>query len=401
MSSSSQTSEVRIVFVTGPGDLNAAYKSWERHDADKSSFGGEFLEEFFEESKRLNATCHLISPLPGVTARHPNYYLEHRPYPLPNASGIIYHLVQIYYLLGVALTAIKFKANLLMVTPSRPYWFVLCFLPPFGIKILPSLHCALWPKFQKKPRSVIVQFFFQLTRFFYCHSCIAMLTASEDIAVQIRALTKGKNKPLFGFLPTYKPQDFNHFQIPEHSTSPFRILFVGRVEATKGIYSIIELAHRFSRENHQIEFHICGIGSALEDFSQKVKDNNLESSVIIHGFCYKPVLLQIYQQAHAVIIPTTTEFGEGFNRVVVESILSYRPVITSAVCIPVESHLDDAVIQVPPNDIPAYGNAIAELYKSQEYYNQKVQGCQSVRSQFLNPVNSWGYQFKTILENFF
>ena len=38
---------------------------------------------------------------------------------------------------------------------------------------------------------------------------------------------------------------------------------------------------------------------------------------------------EMFRQAHVLIVPTTTDFIEGFNQVVVEGVLAGRPVITS------------------------------------------------------------------------
>ncbi|MEL6227097.1 MAG: SurA N-terminal domain-containing protein, partial [Pseudomonadota bacterium] len=69
----------------------------------------------------------------------------------------------------------------------------------------------------------------------------------------------------------------------------------------------------------------------------------------------------------ALITLPVRDILEGFNRVVCESILSGRPVVTSPVC-PALSYMGDAVYEVPPNDTLAYGDALLELYENNELY---------------------------------
>src|SRR6185437_9977736 len=49
----------------------------------------------------------------------------------------------------------------------------------------------------------------------------------------------------------------------------------------------------------------------------------------------------------------TTDFIEGFNKVVAEGILAGKPVITSSVC-PALEYVADGIVEVPPNDTQAY-----------------------------------------------
>ena len=53
----------------------------------------------------------------------------------------------------------------------------------------------------------------------------------------------------------------------------------------------------------------------------------------------------MYDDAHVVIVPTTSDFIEGFNKVVAEAVLAGKPVITSSVC-PALEYVRDAVIEV-------------------------------------------------------
>jgi glycosyltransferase involved in cell wall biosynthesis len=98
---------------------------------------------------------------------------------------------------------------------------------------------------------------------------------------------------------------------------------------------------------------------------------------------------EMYEKCHVVIVPTTTDFVEGFNKVVAEGILAGRPVITSSVC-PALEYVWDGVVEVPPDDVAAYGQAIIMLKEDRALYQTKRDGCATARSQFYDPARSWG-----------
>jgi glycosyltransferase involved in cell wall biosynthesis len=127
-----------------------------------------------------------------------------------------------------------------------------------------------------------------------------------------------------------------------------------------------------------------------------VKVAGIERTFICHGYCHKQHMQEIFGRSHIVVVPTRTDFSEGFNRVVCESILSNRPVVTSAVC-PALSYVKEAVVEVPPDDVKAYGDAILNLYRDRELYEQKRLACQIVQEQFYNPSKGWGAALKSIL----
>ena len=143
-------------------------------------------------------------------------------------------------------------------------------------------------------------------------------------------------------------------------------------------------------------FDICGSGSALESLRLAASEAKVEENFICHGYCNKPQMREMFGQSHVFIVPTRTDFVEGFNRVVCESILANRPVVTSAVC-PALSYVKDAVMEVPPNDIQAYGNALLELYQNPSLYQAKRKACLQVKEQFYDVERSWGAALKSIL----
>src|SRR6185503_9776339 len=107
---------------------------------------------------------------------------------------------------------------------------------------------------------------------------------------------------------------------------------------------------------------------------------------------------RMFSEAHVVIVPTTTDFLEGFNQVVAEGVLSGRPVITSSVC-PALDYVREAVIEVAPDDVKGYGDAILKLREDAAFYEAKAAACRQAQAQFYDPARSWGTTFEAALRH--
>jgi glycosyltransferase involved in cell wall biosynthesis len=102
------------------------------------------------------------------------------------------------------------------------------------------------------------------------------------------------------------------------------------------------------------------------------------------------------RMAHVLIVPTTTDFIEGFNQVVVEGVLAGRPVITSSIC-PALSYVRDAVVEVAPDDVQGYGDAIVRLREDRGLYEEKRLACLAYQPQFYDLKQSWAAALESVL----
>ena len=264
-----------------------------------------------------------------------------------------------------------------------------------GIKIIPSIHCVLWAKYL--PMRLADKISLKLSRNLFASKLEGVLAVSHDITEQIAQLTDGEHRPVLEFFPSFRRADFENIPEPSEQRLPFRVLFAGRIEENKGVFDLLSIMQRFVSEGiKDIVFEICGSGSALDSLRFAVKEARIEDNFICHGHCSKKQMREIFSSSHVVIVPTRKEFSEGFNRVVCESILSGRPVVTSSVC-PALSYVQEAVVEVPPNDVKAYGDALLKIYSDKLFYKQKKQACLILQEQFYDTKNSWGTALKSIL----
>ena len=387
---------LRILFTVGPEDVIDAYKHWVKGEDAPSQVSVPYSAQFYEVCQKLNAYGYVIAQRNDKDLiQDGRFIVEHRPVPLPKASGIVYHFRQIWYGLHLLVSAIRFRADIAIASTGTTYWFVFSLFSWLGIKVIPSVHCTLWYKYL--PQRPIDKLILTLSRNFFASDCQAIMAVSHDISQQISQLTAKRHQPILEFFPTFRRCDFNSLNPPSESRSPFSILFAGRIEENKGLFDLLEIAKRFAKQGiKDINFHICGTGSVLEPLRLAAKESGVDAFFICHGYCTKPQMREYFNRSHVVVVPTRKNFIEGFNRVVCESILSGRPVVTSSVC-PALSYMGDAVFEVPPNDTKAYGDALLELYENKELYERKRQACLEVQEQFYDQTKSWGFALESII----
>lgn len=392
---------LRILYAAGPGNVLGTYQYWVKDQDDPSQVSVTYSGQFYDVCRALDAQAYVISSYGESNLLHEGRFtIENRPFSLRQASGILYHWGYLWYGLQLIVSALRFRANVAVVASGTTYWFILSLLPWLGVQVIPSLHCVLWCKYLRQEqtlKSKLQRFVLRLSRYLFSSHCSAILALSDDISEQVREITTAQHRPIVQFLPNYRRSEFVGVSEPDQERSPFRVLFAGRIEPNKGVFELLEIAKSFAAKGrNDIVFDICGKGSALESLNLAAKEAKIDSSFVCHGYCTKPQMREMFNRAHTLIVPTRTDFIEGFNKVVVEGVLSGRPVVTSAVC-PALSYVRDAVVEVPPNDTQGYANSLLKLCDDYEFYEQKRRAGLGLQEQFYDNSQSWGSRLKSIL----
>ena len=371
------------------------YQYWLNGQDDPSQVSVTYSGQFYELCQNLGAEAYVIAYNEEKKfLKDGQFTIEHRPKPLQNLPGAFYHLSQIWYGIDLIKTALQWKADVVIVPDGTTHWFLLSMLPSIGIQVIPALHCTLWRKYVplKKSEKILLR----MARPLFAR-CAGILSASNDISSQIQQLTGDQHSKIAEFLPLYRRSEFSEVPKTAPPKSPFRVLFMGRIEAEKGVFDLLAIAQRFLEMGRDdICFDICGTGSALDELRRAVSQLGLEKTFICHGYCQKPRIRELLGQSHVVIAPTKTDFVEGFCQAAAEGVLAHRPTITSSVC-PALSYIRPAIVEVQPNDVQGYGDAILRLCEDEEFYEEKRQGCQAVQEQFYDPSRSWQAALQSIL----
>lgn len=390
--------QLRIVYSSAPVDATSVYMHWVLGQDDPSHFAITYAQHFYELARKFSAKSWLISSRDKKGfIQDDDFRIEFRSLKYQSRSRTVYFAGQLWSGLRLVFSAILFKADILIVTEDRNFWFLLSILPLFGIEVIPTIHCTLWPKY-KQPTTVqrIIQ---KLNSWFFQHGCVEICVVSEDIKDQIVKITNGRSRPIRTFVPAYRREFLGNIKSREHDaeSEPFQVLFAGRVEVSKGVYLLLEVAKRFIAVKPNCVFNICGAGSQVENLRAAALEFGIERQFVLHGHCDRDKLRKMYEMSHVIAVPTTKDFVEGFNKVVAEGVIMEKPIVTSAVC-PALSIVRDAAVEVTPDDIDDYFNAILKLATDRNFYRQKQKSAVALKEQFFTYSRSWEAQVGDVIQ---
>ncbi|MGB6014990.1 MAG: glycosyltransferase family 4 protein, partial [Nodosilinea sp.] len=239
----------------------------------------------------------------------------------------------------------------------------------------------------------------KLNSWFFRYGCVEICVVSEDIKDQIVEITKGKSRPIRTFVPTYRKAFLNDIKSQSYDSEAdtFKVLYAGRVETSKGVYVLLEVAKKFISVKPNCVFNVCGTGGEVESLKAAALKAGIAKQFVVHGHCKRDKLRNMYDTSHVVVVPTTKDFVEGFNKVVAEGVIVGRPIVTSSVC-PALSVVRDAAVEVTPDDVEEYFNALLKLATDRSFYDQKQKNALALRDQFFSHSKSWRGQVESVVQ---
>jgi glycosyltransferase involved in cell wall biosynthesis len=389
---------LKIAYVSGPANIEIIYREWSEKKR-QEYFGTDYMKQFLDVASDLKGESYVVTwhgDRPSLV-RHGKFVFDNRP--LTSQRGLRYHLGMVGWHLRVLPKLLHFRPDILLLTGNEDMWWMLAPVRWAGSKIIISYHSVVWPKYA--PLKRLARLFIALNRVFILRHAKAILATSNDIRIQVEELL-GRDLarvPLLSHLPSYRPEQFATISFPEGPPRrPFRTVFMGRIEANKGIFDIVDIARRLQQERPgEFKFDLCGSGGQLETLRDRVADLGLAGAVAVHGQCGPEQLRALLSASHACIVPTRSDFVAGFEMTCSEAILAGRPLITSAVC-PALHYLRPASIEVPPDDVDAYHDAIVSLSDDDALYVKLQSATTPLQDQFYDRANSWYAAMRKAIE---
>lgn len=180
--------------------------------------------------------------------------------------------------------------------------------------------------------------------------CTAVSSWLADTASRIAGDTRVRVEPM--------PVDAAQF-VPPPASAPERagILFVGRLNAQKGLAFLIEALANASLSRATLD--VVGDGPDRESLRALAESRGVSDRITWHGALPQPDLVPRYQRAVALAIPSTEE---GLGLVAVEAQLCETPVVAFD-----SGGLTDVVrpdaggTRIPPGDVAALATSLARL----------------------------------------
>jgi glycogen synthase len=387
---------LKLIYLAGCGDILTTHQHWNSGKEDQNDLRPAYSSQFFEFCRQGNHEGWAISshPRSGVV-NESGIRVEHRSQWFPKTRGWKFHLVQSVRSCRVMLDALRYRADAVIVNYGSCHLFLLGMLPLFGIQVIPSFHNILMVS-NRQPNKM-QRHIFQLNGRFLRRRAHAVLSISEAVDQQLLAISQSDAVRIERFSGVYESAWFGTITQPEWDQRPFRVLFMGRLEQDKGIYTLLDLARRFQASKLPVVIEICGDGGHKATLQQQIDDAKLHGRIRLHGHCTRDQLHTLLGQSHVVIVPTTADFPEGLNQTAIQGILAGRPVIVSDVC-PVKSLIPGAAIEVTSSDLDGYYDAIAELSTDPDLYEKCQRATLAVRDQFFDRSRSWHASLERALQ---
>ncbi len=357
------------MYVEYAGDVINTVRHWLDGKPDPTevadTYSGQFLDAF-PDSRVL-----LVVPAnePGKLVSQ-NIKAVHCQHPWRYARGARWHVGQVMLMGSIVLRGLAFRPSSLFVS-SMSYMFLLAPLRLLGTRLHVIFRTS--PAGVLLGKSKIQRMLGLLNRTFIRLLVRDAIALEPRVTKEVEALCPSLRGWTFGFLPSYRSRKFN--AAPRGAPSPpYRLLYVGRVERNKGIFDFVDmLASLVNDYGLDCRADVCGTGSSLEAVQEDIRRRKLEGRITCHGHCTAETMLRIYEAAHVCVVPTRSECGEGFNKVVAEACLSGLPVVTSPIC-PAVDLLGEGVVLAEPDSVPSYVTAIRRLLEQPAEYGRVANG---------------------------
>ena len=180
----------------------------------------------------------------------------------------------------------------------------------------------------------------------------AVTTVSRWLASEVTAMVPGVS-PVVAPMPV-ATQLFS----PGGKRDEKRILFVGRLNAQKGIAGLVDA---FGRMSVEARLAVVGDGPDHAALVEQARALGVADRITWHGARPQPELPALYREASVVVVPST---GEGLGLVAAEALLCETPVVAYD-----SGGVTDMVVDgetgllVPPGDTAALARSLDLLLK--------------------------------------
>ncbi len=374
----------RILYAIGPGDAVQAYRDWKSGQATISETSLTYSSQLFEFCRDNQMDVWAISSHQrSELINDGQFRVENRPKKPNKACGLRYHVQQLRYALSLLRSALRYKADLVIIDSGTTHWFFLTLFKLLGIRVVAGMHNVFWPA-GYPPKSWIHKLILRLDGWFISRFLDAAYGVSPECGRQVHILAGGRPVTFFQYRAQFRKHDFSGLKLPDYELRPFRVLFASRVERNKGVFDLIDMAAELKlRRPNQVMFDICGGGSILDELRSEVAMRGLDDVVKLHGFLNRPELLRVYEQSHLVIVPTRSDFCEGMPMVCAEAVLSGRPVLSSRVSNALDV-LDEAIIEARTDDTEDYVAKIEQILDHRDIYDKCAGACSIASLQFID-----------------
>ncbi len=385
---------LKLFFALGPGDVVGDIRRIRDRNDDSGETSITFSEQVYDYVKAKDYRALAVSHHSRRDAIDVgSFSAMNLPKRFVGRSGLMFQISQIVYGVTLVRRARCFGADIAIIDAGGTHNFMLVLFRLLGIRVAVNFHNVRWP-IGYEPTGLVRRSVRALDSWFFRNFADAAMGCSPECGNQARA--DGADRlPYFGWCGQYSADGFDPARpkprddVSEPRDDVFRVMFAGRVEQSKGVFDLVDIATALSaRCTRPVAFHVCGEGSALQPLRDLLATRDLGRLITVHGRLERAELLDQYTQADAVIVPTRGNFCEGMPLVCAEAMLAGCPVVTSRLsnALPV---IGDAIAEAVPEDVESYVAALLRLAEDPVFYEERRAACAPAALQFLDRTQGY------------
>ena len=373
---------IRRVFYASAGqaDIITSHNFWKRgeHNPNEVSltFSGQ-LEDFISA---IGAQAYIVSDRgDGARLTDGPITLEHRA--KPGGTGLAYYRAEFRYCRGLVATARSFGADIALIDSGVVPFFIMTMFRLAGIPVVPILHNCIWPR-GFRPTGKLQRVVQWLDSAFMRWVPRCILAVSPEAARQVDELAGRRHRRVHQIRAQFQPDFFAGIPAPDATAQPFQVMFIGRVNAHKGVLDIPDMAVRAERlAPGAVRWTVCGRGPALDELRARIAALNLAGVVDARGWTSLEDLKELYAKSHAWIVPTRSGFAEGLAMTAVEAVLAGRPIVSNPI-VPALELLAPAAMAARSNDADSHADAVLAMAQDRTLYARLQANTRKLGAQF-------------------
>lgn len=371
----------RVAFVAGPGDVVGTFDHWMKGDFDPRVPVIAYSTMFYTLMDKLGAQALLLSePEAQPSQEDPRFRFVRTPRGRPNGR-IAYFSENFVFSLRVARELRAFRPHVVLLGTDAPN--ELLALAPRSARIVLTAHNTYWPMGRRddsvKGRAKRLLIAASLRR------VSSVVCTSAECCAQVGELRGTRDG---SFVET--PQMIERFQKPARkSETPRRLLFLGRLEHTKGIFDVLDAFEALAPKHPEITLDFAGSGSAKEELVGRIGSSPAKERVRFLGHLSGGEVHAALAGADLLICPTRSTFREGLALVVVEAAAHGVPSLLSSV-VPAKELMPEACVEFPADDVVALRDRLEELLLDASKFDGLCKGASASRDILYDRSRSWG-----------
>jgi glycosyltransferase involved in cell wall biosynthesis len=175
---------------------------------------------------------------------------------------------------------------------------------------------SIWAKLSVLPFRIYQQLFFKLIN--KIDYFVAISPSVKDIYTKF-----GVKKQKIRMIP--QPVKIDYSKKKATKDSNFNILYVGRLEYSKGVDLLLRACKLLNIQN--LKIHIVGDGTEKEALEELSKELQIEKNVIFYGYMKNDELPNIYSNADLFVHPG--RWPEPLGRTIIEAMIFGLPLVVS------------------------------------------------------------------------